>query len=101
MAALVDSTLDLIGGLIVYAAAAAANKPDPRLFPAGRKRCVLCLHACAHRAVGLHYCWDRMEPLAVIILAVTMSIASVEIIVESARKLNEGDKYKYKYKIYL
>lgn len=32
-----------------------------------------------------------MEPLAVIVLAVIMSIASVQIVVESARKLHEGD----------
>ncbi|XP_076451370.1 uncharacterized protein LOC143287306 [Babylonia areolata] len=66
ISSLVDSVVDLLSGVILWWAARAIRQRDLYTYPQGR---------------------TRLEPVAVIILAVVMSMASLELVRESVTKV--------------
>jgi len=66
ISSLVDSTVDITSGLVIWLTARAIKKRDPYLYPRGR---------------------TRLEPLALIIVSVIMGVASVQMIVQSVESV--------------
>ncbi|XP_059176091.1 uncharacterized protein LOC131955826 [Physella acuta] len=66
ISSLVDSCLDLFSGFIMWWATRAVKRRDPYMYPQGR---------------------TKLEPLAIIILAVVMALCSVQLIREAIEKL--------------
>uniref|UniRef100_A0A915AKD5 Cation efflux protein cytoplasmic domain-containing protein n=1 Tax=Parascaris univalens TaxID=6257 RepID=A0A915AKD5_PARUN len=62
ISSLVDSTVDITSGLVIWLTARAIKKRDPYMYPRGR---------------------TRLEPLALIIVSVIMGVASVQMVVQS------------------
>ncbi|KAL8571771.1 hypothetical protein ACOMHN_058135 [Nucella lapillus] len=66
VSSLVDSVMDLLSGVIMWWASRAISKRDPHLYPQGR---------------------SKLEPVSIVILAVVMGLASVQLIRESGEKI--------------
>ncbi|XP_013390153.1 metal tolerance protein 9 isoform X2 [Lingula anatina] len=62
ISSLVDSVVDLLSGLVIWWSSRAMKKRDPYVYPQGR---------------------TKLEPVAIVILSVIMSLASAQLIVES------------------
>ncbi|KAL3862484.1 hypothetical protein ACJMK2_008445 [Sinanodonta woodiana] len=74
ISSLVDSAVDLLSGIVIWYTSSAMKKKNLYLYPVGR---------------------SRLEPTAIVILSVVMSIASFQLVVESIQKIvafasNEG-----------
>ncbi|KAK6176223.1 hypothetical protein SNE40_014547 [Patella caerulea] len=75
ISSLVDSSVDLLSGIIIWWTSSAMKKRNIYLYPSGR---------------------TRLEPVAIVILSVIMSLASFQLLVESIQKIvglvnNSGD----------
>lgn len=66
ISSLVDSVVDLASGVIIWVTGRAVQKRNPYVYPQGR---------------------TKLEPIAIVILSVVMSLASVQLIRESAEKI--------------
>ncbi|KAK3598739.1 hypothetical protein CHS0354_016850 [Potamilus streckersoni] len=66
ISSLVDSAVDLISGIVIWYTSSAMKKRNLYLYPVGR---------------------SRLEPTAIVILSVIMSIASFQLVVESIQKI--------------
>ncbi|XP_012945374.1 metal tolerance protein 9 [Aplysia californica] len=71
ISSLVDSVVDLVAGLIIWWTSRAIKRSNIYVYPIGR---------------------SRLEPVAVIILSVIMSLASFEVIITSVRKVIDFTK---------
>jgi cation diffusion facilitator family transporter len=69
IASAIDSSLDLVSGSIIYVAARIAARKNPHLYPIGKA---------------------RLEPLAIIVFASVMGVASLQLMVESIRDIVGG-----------
>jgi cation diffusion facilitator family transporter len=69
VASLVDSVMDIVSGGVVFASARLAARRDPHGYPVGK---------------------SRYEPLSVIVLAVIMGAASLQLVSEGAQELASG-----------
>ncbi|KAJ8319759.1 hypothetical protein KUTeg_001346 [Tegillarca granosa] len=66
ISSLVDSVVDFASGIVIWMAAKIMKKRDPYVYPQGR---------------------TKLEPIAIVILAVIMSLASLQLIRESIEKI--------------
>ncbi|ESO88767.1 hypothetical protein LOTGIDRAFT_234372 [Lottia gigantea] len=66
ISSLVDSSVDLLSGLIIWWTSSTMKKRNIYLYPGGR---------------------TRLEPLAIVVLSVIMSLASFQIVIESIQKI--------------
>ncbi|XP_069140437.1 uncharacterized protein [Argopecten irradians] len=66
ISSLVDSSVDLAAGIVIWITARMVQRRDPYVYPQGR---------------------TKLEPIAIIILSVIMSFASVQLIRESVEKM--------------
>lgn len=66
ISSLVDSVVDLASGVIIWATGRAVRTRDPYVYPQGR---------------------TKLEPIAIVILSVVMSLASVQLIREAIEKI--------------
>ncbi|XP_053379277.1 uncharacterized protein LOC123539362 isoform X2 [Mercenaria mercenaria] len=66
ISSLVDSSVDLLSGIVIWVTARAVKKTDRYSYPQGR---------------------TKLEPVSIVILAVIMSVASLQIIKESFAKI--------------
>lgn len=66
LGSLLDSIIDIVSGFVMWWAVKTARKRDPLYYPEGR---------------------SRLEPIGIIILCVIMSVASVELIINSIRRI--------------
>ncbi|XP_025083819.1 metal tolerance protein 6-like isoform X2 [Pomacea canaliculata] len=66
ISSLVDSSVDLLSGIIIWYTSRAVKRSDMYLYPSGRR---------------------RLEPVAIVILSVIMSLASFQLIIESIQKI--------------
>uniref|UniRef100_A0A914CRL0 Cation efflux protein transmembrane domain-containing protein n=1 Tax=Acrobeloides nanus TaxID=290746 RepID=A0A914CRL0_9BILA len=66
ISSLVDSLVDITSGVVIWLTARAIKKRDPYLYPRGR---------------------TRLEPLALVIVSVIMSVASVQMVVQSLESI--------------
>lgn len=65
ISSLVDSSVDLISGIVIWVMARLVKKTDPYLYPQGR---------------------TKLEPIAVVILSVIMAVASLHLVEETIEK---------------
>ncbi|KAH9488018.1 Metal tolerance protein 9 [Bulinus truncatus] len=68
ISSLVDSVVDLLSGLIIWWTTNAIRKSSIYIYPVGR---------------------SRLEPVAIIVLSVIMSLASLEVLISSIKKMVE------------
>lgn len=66
ISSLLDSAMDLVSGVVIWYTSRAVKKRDPYVYPQGR---------------------TKLEPIGIVILAVVMAVASVQIIKEAAMKM--------------
>ncbi|XP_059141904.1 uncharacterized protein LOC131929627 [Physella acuta] len=66
ISSLVDSVVDLVSGIIIWWTTRAIRKSSVYVYPVGR---------------------SRLEPVAIIVLSVIMSLASLEVLISSIRKM--------------
>ncbi|KAL4221373.1 hypothetical protein ACF0H5_019631 [Mactra antiquata] len=66
ISSLVDSSVDLLSGLVIWVTSRAVKKTDRYVYPQGR---------------------TKLEPMAIVILSVIMSVASLQIIKEALTKI--------------
>ncbi|XP_064599112.1 uncharacterized protein LOC135465725 [Liolophura sinensis] len=71
ISSLVDSAVDLVSGIIIWWTSRAVRKRKPYVYPQGR---------------------TRLEPVGIIIVSVVMSLAALQLIVESIQKIVEFSK---------
>jgi len=70
ISSLVDSLVDITSGLVIWLTSRAIKNRDPYNYPRGR---------------------TRLEPLALIIVSVIMSVASIQMIVQSVESIIKND----------
>ncbi|XP_076472575.1 uncharacterized protein LOC143301979 [Babylonia areolata] len=63
---LVDSAVDLLSGVVIWYTSRAMQRSNPYIYPSGKR---------------------RLEPLAIVVLSVIMSLASFQLIIESIQKI--------------
>nr|KAG5698977.1 hypothetical protein BaRGS_033490 [Batillaria attramentaria] len=66
ISSMIDSSLDLLSGIVIWYTSRAIRRSNPYKYPSGKR---------------------RMEPLAIVVLSVILSIASVQLIIESVQKI--------------
>ncbi|XP_048241139.1 metal tolerance protein 9-like [Haliotis rufescens] len=66
ISSLVDSVVDLLSGIIIWWTSSTMKKRNPHLYPSGR---------------------TKLEPVAIVILSVVMSLASLQLTIESIQKI--------------
>jgi len=69
IASAIDSSLDIVSGTIIYVAARMAAKKNPHLYPIGKA---------------------KLEPLAIIVFASVMGVASLQLMVQSIQDVVSG-----------
>lgn len=69
IASAIDSSLDIVSGTIIYVAARLAAKKNPHLYPIGKA---------------------KLEPLAIIVFASVMGVASLQLMVQSIQDIVKG-----------
>ncbi|KAK7093580.1 uncharacterized protein [Littorina saxatilis] len=66
ISSLVDSAVDLLSGVVIWYTSRAVKQSSPYNYPSGKR---------------------RLEPLAIVVLSVIMSLASFQLIIESIQKI--------------
>ncbi|CAD6188550.1 unnamed protein product [Caenorhabditis auriculariae] len=69
ISSMVDSVVDLTSGLVLSVSTRMIRKRDPYLYPRGR---------------------TRLEPLSLILISVIMGMASIQLIINSGRRIHEA-----------
>ncbi|KAL8578285.1 hypothetical protein ACOMHN_005676 [Nucella lapillus] len=66
ISSLVDSGVDLLSGVVIWYTSRAVRRSNPYIYPSGKR---------------------RLEPLAIVVLSVVMSLASFQLIIQSVQKI--------------